>query len=82
MAELKVISCWRMTAAEPSGMHMWFDPFTETPQLLDSPSPDGDESEGYYEGGALDGTLRGEGVVPCEGDAASTVNTKDPELPF
>jgi len=75
------VCSWRITAADPSGMMMWFDPTCEVPLLGHSP-PNSEDVDGFYEGGALGGTLREEGCVPCEGADSDTINREDTELPF
>ncbi len=61
---------------------MWFDPAREVPLLGHLP-PDGEEADGFYEGGALQvGTSEGEEGVPCEGDAAKMSEEDQSELPF
>ncbi len=46
------------------------------------PLSDGEDPDGHYEGGALDGTSEETGGVPCEGGDASMNGKKDHELPF
>ncbi len=48
-------------------------------ERVDFPPPDGEESEPYYEGGALDGTSQEEEGVPLEGGAAEDIGA---DLPF
>ncbi len=45
---------------------MWFDASREVP-LLGSLTSDSEGTDGFYEGGALDGTLREEECVPLVG---------------
>jgi len=80
--EVIVVRSWRITGAEPSGAMMWFDPDREVPCLRSLP-PISEDADGFYEGGALGGTLREERCVPLEGSEASTV-TEDSngDLPF
>ncbi len=84
-----VARMWRITAAEPSGCMMWFDPEREIP-MIRTPPPN---SEGFYEGGALlgfEGTLMEEEGVPLEGGDARTSEERpnagsggsSPDLPF
>ena len=39
---LIAVRAWRVSAAEPFGAQVWFDPFRETPLLLAKPPPDGE----------------------------------------
>ena len=80
MARLEVARMWRITAAEPSGCMMWFDPDREIP-MIKSPPPD---SEDFYEGGALfvfEGTLMEEEGVPLEGGDAKTSEERPNAVP-
>ena len=36
----KPIRQWRVSRAEPSGLHLWFDPMVEFPRLYENESPD------------------------------------------
>jgi len=38
--EDKVIRCWRIRAAQPCGVHLWFDPRVEHVRLLEGPVHD------------------------------------------
>ncbi len=38
--EAKVIRCWRIRAAAPCGVHLWFDPRVEHVALLEGPVHD------------------------------------------
>ncbi len=82
MAEITV-SSWRITQAQPTGMMMWFDPEREVP-LLRTASVLEREELGYYEGGALDGTVsRTEGSAEVGGDAPEDPSVdEDDDLPF
>jgi len=59
MKEL-VLRSWRVSQAEPSGAHVWFDPTREQLKLFAlEPSTEervanASEGDDYYEGGALD----------------------------
>ena len=80
---------WRITVAEPRGCMMWFDPDREIPMIGSLPS-DSEDSEAYYEGGALDevrvpgadGTTVEEGGVPRKGGETKTSATDGCDLPF
>jgi len=86
----KAALSWRVTEAQPHGMMMWFDPFTEEPGVrlhLHTDSEDGSPVLGSSE---EDGTSRGVEGVPLEGSEARTSDRRpingspgDPgELPF
>ncbi len=77
-----VVRSWRITDAEPSGCHMWFDPYREIPMIGCIPPPSSEDSEPYREGRWEGGTLDGGGVVPREGGDTNKSDSGDPELPF
>ena len=86
-----VVRSWRITAADPSGSTMWFDPTREVPCLRSLPSDSDGVDRAYelaqiaLEQGELDlarGTPKEEGGVPCEGDAASKGSKELDDLPF
>ena len=60
---------------------MWFDPDREVPSLSQLPS-DSDGAEGFYEGGALEGTPMEEGSSTHSGGDAKTSDLIDSDLPF
>ncbi len=72
---------WRITKAEPHGFMMWFDS-DEEPAVRRITLPDSEDLDGFYEGGALDGTSEEEEGVPCEGSAPADHISSDSELPF
>ncbi len=80
---LKDVCSWRITAAEPSGMMMWFDPHIEVP-LLGYPSPDSAVNrEGRFESDHLKGTGGGEkGNPTLGGETKTSGDFKDEDLPF
>ncbi len=39
--EISVLA-WRVGAGDPSGVHVWFDPYRESVRLFRTPTPDSD----------------------------------------
>jgi len=67
---MKEVRSWRITAADPSGSTMWFDPSYEVPLLGVLPPEQREDDAGSAE---LEFRLELEGereVVPLEGGAA------------
>ena len=60
---------------------MWFDPTCEEPALRRT-HPDSELLEDFYEGGALDGTLREEEGVTRSGLEANRSASEVDDLPF
>ncbi len=82
-SSLLVVRDWRIARAEPSGSLMWFDPLREAPMLRYLTPDERRMVDPFYEGGALDGTTMGRGVVPCEGSDPSMAKTDlEDDLPF
>ena len=82
MFPLVQVRSWRILGAEPSGALMWFDPSREIPMIRSALPPGGEDVDGFYEGGALEGTLDQEEGVPRKGGETKTSEDGCDDLPF
>jgi len=80
--EWKPALSWRITAADPRGMMMWFDPLTEEPAVRSTLPPYSEEGLPHVEGRDEGGTYTEGRGVPCEGSAAEPTDRDQSDLPF